>query len=71
MDAAPPSPVVSLRTSVGAALHTADLATASVLARTTAGLSPMTLQLAFADWALHLAMAPRQAGRLGAPPHPG
>ena len=63
MDASAPLPEASSRDSIGTALRTADLAAGAMLARATAGLSPIALQLAFADWALHLAMAPgKRAG---------
>ncbi|WP_245903244.1 PHA/PHB synthase family protein [Humitalea rosea] len=43
---------------LAAALRTTDLAATAALARVTSGLSPVSLYLAYADWALHLAMAP-------------
>lgn len=45
---------------------TIDNAAMALVARATSGLSPVTLVQAFADWALHLAMAPGRQGQLAA-----
>nr|WAW84754.1 poly(3-hydroxyalkanoate) polymerase [Xanthobacter sp.] len=47
-----------------AAFHAVDRAAAALVARTTQGLSPAALTLAYMDWAMHLAAAPGKQAEL-------
>ncbi len=47
-----------------AAFHAVDRAAAALVARTTQGLSPAALTLAYLDWAMHLAAAPGKQAEL-------